>query len=447
MKTPQQTLLSIFLTQEVGFSLDYLHRVRAEWFDIALHRKVFDEILENINKGVKPDILNIVKGLRDKKQLDPAHITQVYDLGTYDYKYALSIESVITEVELQYQTREVMKLVHELNRSVSENTFTVDSFMTRIEQVKESMNSKTKTVETNIETIESIIHRHNKAKDGTLQGLALPFPNLQDVVLLEDVDMMVVGARPAMGKTAFAITVSCILSFMQDKRIAFFSLEMSKQQIMRRMIAYLTGINSNYIKYGKCNAKEIGLIRALEERKEWDNLHIFEGSHTATDITSKCTKLKHTQGLDLIIVDYLQKITATKGKSRFEQMSHNSNDVKRLSQNLKVPSLALAQLSRSSVQRGGDKRPVLSDLKDTGDIEQDASIVGFLHRPEYYGLLEDEDGNSTKDVGELCIGKNREGETGVYKFRVDLALSKWEAYTNTEGFTPGSLNNQQSAEF
>jgi len=208
---------------------------------------------------------------------------------------------------------------------------------------------------------------------------------------------------------------------------------MSKNQIMRRLIAYITDIDSNKIKYGTCDVKQLAMIRAVKKHQGLKNIFIHAGSHTSDDIIRKSTEHKHNDGIQLIIVDYLQKITGTrKNQSPYELVSANSNDMKFMSANLKIPNISLAQLTRESSKVGG--RPKLSDLKQSGDIEQDASIVVFLHRPEYYGIKLTENDESTEGMGELIIAKNREGVLGIVKFNVDLTTSKWTPY-QTEGIT------------
>ena len=146
----------------------------------------------------------------------------------------------------------------------------------------------------------------------------------------------------------------------------------------------------------------------------------------------KVTQHKHTTGCDLFIVDFLQKLKGRKNLSRYELVSENSNIIKETSQDLKIPSLALAQLKRDGTNPS--RRPGLSDLKETSSMEEDATVVAFLHRPEYYGIKEDNKGNSLVGVGELLIAKNREGEIAVKKFKTDFRFSKWynEETTTTD---------------
>jgi replicative DNA helicase len=257
------------------------------------------------------------------------------------------------------------------------------------------------------------------ARNGKISGIDLKYSILNQIVLLESVDMMVIGARPAMGKTAFAINTMIRMAFA-GYVVAFFSLEMSTKQIFRRIISNITGIDSNRIKYGHLNASEEQLIKNCMLMPEMKNIIIHEGSHTINDISSKLNEIKNC---DVFFVDYLQKITPMKNGSRYDAVSQISNGIKHISQNMHIPSIALAQLSRDSSKVG--KRPSLPDLKESGEIEQDASVVAFLHRPEYYGETETFNGMDATNICEFIVGKNREGEIGIFEMTIDLKTSKF----------------------
>jgi replicative DNA helicase len=209
----------------------------------------------------------------------------------------------------------------------------------------------------------------------------------------------------------------------QGKKIAFFALEMTKKQMIRRILANISGIDSNKIKFGNCNQQEMNRIYQVQEMDVWKNIFIFEGSHSINDIASEMNRLKREHQIDLFFVDYIQKIQPKSSRSRYEVVSEISNGLKLICQNLQIPCLALAQLSRDSSKTG--KRPSLPDLKESGEIEQDASIVAFLHRPEYFGESETYNGNDSTNVCELIIAKNREGEIGIFEMIVDLKTSKF----------------------
>jgi len=427
MRTPQEDILGLFLENDVSFTLKHIDKVRAEWFDIALYKRVFKAIVEISAKGTAPNILAVTQLLKDRAQFQKGDVAKVASLPTGSYRGALYIKSIISELKTEYQKRSTSLTVQKLQRGIVEDTFTPSMCLEEIEKLKGVITEKEQKEELIGEVVEKIVHKHNQAKEGKLEGLELGYHNLSEKLLLEPVDVLIVAARPAMGKTAFGVSTLCRLLFQEGKTVPYFSLEMSKEQIVRRIIAHLARIDSRKIRYGKCSEKEVKLIQSIGTRPEFDNLHIYEGSHTITDISRILTKLNHEKPIDLFIVDYLQKITATKGRTEFEKTTANSNDLKYLVQNIEIPCLALAQVKRAD--GGKIKRPTLSDLRGSGDIEQDASIVAFLHRPEYHGEKQTDEGEDTAGLGEFIIAKNREGTTGIYKFHVDLTTSNWDPHT------------------
>jgi replicative DNA helicase len=155
-------------------------------------------------------------------------------------------------------------------------------------------------------------------------------------------------------------------------------------------------------------------------------------------------KLKNTTGCDAFFVDYLQKIIPEKSENRYLEVTRISNELKRLSMQLKIPSIALAQLSREGSKLGA--RPKLTDLKESGEIEQDASIVAFLHRPEYYGTMTDDAFESTENIGEFIVGKNRDGEIGIHRMDVDLKFSQWNDAKNNRWNISNESNPDQFIE-
>ena len=155
------------------------------------------------------------------------------------------------------------------------------------------------------------------------------------------------------------------------------------------------------------------------------NIIFVDGTQSISDIANHLNEIQRENPVDLFVVDYLQKIQPKSNRSKYESVSEISTGLKLICQNMKIPCVAFAQLNRASVQRGGDHRPVLNDLKDSGEIEQDASIVGFLHRPEYYGTTEMFDGSDSTGKCELIIAKNRESEIGIHQLNVNLSISKF----------------------
>ena len=326
--------------------------------------------------------------------------------------------------DFEYKKRQATLLLSNLSNSIESNSWSVNSYKKVLEKGLESMSDDLVVSESNVETIFKVLERHDLAAAGNIPGVELPYHTFRRVVLIEDVDLVVIGARPAMGKTAFVISTAVKMAFQDNLKVAIFALEMSKTQMMRRVLANATGIDSNRIKYGECNAYEKSKIYTYQEQPEMENIMMYEGSRTIAQIVMEINRLKATTGIDMVFVDYLQKIQPENRRDDlFTSVTKASNGLKEVAQNLKVPVIAMAQLSRDSAKVG--KRPSLPDLRQSGEIEQDASIVGFIHRPEYYGEELMEDGNDSSGMAEIIIGKNREGDIGVYPMKVNLKISKF----------------------
>ena len=425
MRIPQHEIFNRILHSQGGESISMLGKLDPSVFYSSDDKLIFNAISGCVIKGIEPNPSSVIKMMKDNKTFDKRFMSLFVELTNIDANNKLPFESLCTEAKDQTNERLVRMMSNQVILSIDNGTYTTDNYLTKAKEIETSLTSSIQVERTSKDIIERLIELHNKARSGEITGVRLGFLNLSKYITLESVDLMIVAARPAMGKSAFA--VSCIkrLCFNQNLKVAFFSLEMSTEQIHRRLVAEVTGISMEKQKTGTCTESELNIIRAVANKIELDNITIFEGTHTNMDIRRKTTELKYTKGIDLIIVDYIQKIKPSRNSSSYEEITEVSGELKEICQNLKVPCIALAQLSRNSENRGGDKRPVLSDLKGSGSLEQDASIVAFLHRPEYYGFMEDENGNSMAGVGEFIIAKNREGECGLVNFKTELGLSRW----------------------
>lgn len=245
---------------------------------------------------------------------------------------------------------------------------------------------------------------------GKIQGIPTRFSKL-DVLLggLKAPDLIIVAARPSMGKSVLATNISKNVSLYDKKNVALFSLEMGKVSLLQRMIADMTSIDSYNLRDGKIADKQwIEIVQATEKIKS-SPLKLFEQKMTLNQIYTTCKKLKIQHGLDVVIIDYLQLISGVKAGNREQEISQISRRLKLMAKELNCVVIALSQLSRACESRT-DKRPMLSDLRESGSIEQDADIVMFLYRDEYYNA-ETED----KGIVELIVAKQREGKLGRIK--------------------------------
>ena len=258
--------------------------------------------------------------------------------------------------------------------------------------------------------------------DGTLTGVPTGFRDLDEVTNgLQRSDLILVAARPAMGKTAFTLNIAQNVAIKNKQTVAFFSLEMSKEQLVGRILSSVSGVSSENLRKANLDQEQWAAVIQAADAMSQAPLYIDDTPGlTVQDMRSKLRRLKVEHGLDLIIVDYIQLMQGRVGnrgsENRQQEVSEISRNLKLIAREMNVPLIALSQLSRS-VESRPDKRPVLSDLRESGSLEQDADIVAFLYRDKYY------DENSEKgDITEVLIRKHRNGavKTVELVFRGEL---------------------------
>jgi len=233
---------------------------------------------------------------------------------------------------------------------------------------------------------------------------------------LQNSELIIVAARPSMGKTAWAINIAQNCAVKDGKVVAVFSLEMSKESLLRRMLASEASVGSRKLQTGFIPREDKSKLIAALDRLMTSKMFVDDTPGiTLAEMRAKARRLRQQEGhLDLIVIDYLQLMTGSAGSSqkkfenRTQEVSSISRGLKALAKELNVPVIALSQLSRGSEQRTGDKKPLLSDLRESGSIEQDADVVAFIHREEYY----DRENEDLKGKAEIIIAKQRNGPTG-----------------------------------
>lgn len=413
------------LQKEAGREL--FAEMKIEWTSSVEEEEIFNHISSLVLKGEEVTLLTFMLEVNSTTEnrsviLLASECSSLITSGDF-----LQVDAILQFTKQEYLTRTANLLKFEVEQLLKNSSLNVDKYSKILTNGLNVINSQmTKKIATIESEIEEVLKRHDLAKNGKIKSIGLGYRTMKTNIQLEEVDLCVIGARPAMGKTSFIVETLIRLAFHENKKVAFFNLEMSNTQMIRRVLSNLTGISSKKMKLGELTDREISLVSEMKKRPEFRNIVMFEGSHTIQQISMKLNELKHNNSVEVFIVDYLQKITPEKGTNRFTEVTQASNGLKFISQNMKIPCIALAQLGRGNTTRSGDHRPVLSDLRDSGEIEQDASVVMFLHRPEYYGIVFDEDGNSTEGKAEVIISKNRDGEVGIINFNVDLATSKWD---------------------
>jgi replicative DNA helicase len=246
-------------------------------------------------------------------------------------------------------------------------------------------------------------------------------------------ELIIVAARPSMGKTAFCLNVATQAA-VDGFGVAVFSLEMSKEALVQRMLCAEARVDSQAVRRGSLKDPDFTrLARAagiLQSCPVWID---DSPALTLLEMRSKARRLKVENDVRLMVVDYLQLMRSPEySENRVQEISDISRSLKGLARELNIPVIALSQLSRASEQRGGERRPILSDLRDSGAIEQDADVVIFIHRPEMY-QKEDSDGNSLEGVAEVIVGKHRNGPTGTVDLYFHKQFTRFDNRTEREG--------------
>jgi len=392
--------------------------LRPECFYKEAHQKIFSAIHTLFHKAEPIDILTVTQSLKKSGDLEiiggPYFITQL----TNRIASAANIEYHARIILQKYIQRELIRISSETIRDAYEDTSDVLQMLDNAEK------SLFAIAEGNIrrnfldmpslisKAIKEIEHASNQVSGVT--GVPSGFTELDRVTSgWHKSDLIIIAARPGMGKTAFVLSLARNAAVKFKKPVAFFSLEMSSIQLVNRLISSETEITSEKIRKGQLahheweqlNAKIVPITNAPIYIDDTPSLSIFE-------LRAKCRRLVAEKKIELIIIDYLQLMVAgidTRSGNREQEISAISRSLKSISKELDIPIIALSQLSRAVESRGGIKRPQLSDLRESGAIEQDADMVMFIYRPEYYDLDQDESGNSTLGVAEIIVAKNRNG--------------------------------------
>ncbi len=301
--------------------------------------------------------------------------------------------------------------------------------------LKETYKSMEKAVREAIEHIEAI-HSKNISQFSVPTG----FFDLDDMLGgLQKTDLIIIAARPSMGKTAFALSAARNAAVDHDVPIAIFSLEMSTIQLATRLICAEAKINAHSVRTGKFRAEDGPRISRTAHKLSKAQIFIDDNpAQSVLEIRAKARRLKEEKNIGLVIIDYLQLMSSSSRiESREREISIISRSLKALAKELNIPVVALSQLNRA-VESRTDKRPMLSDLRESGSIEQDADVVMFLYRPEMYGITADSEGNSTEGVAEVIVAKQRNGPTGeaTLQFIKDYARFENRDIFHQEGMQP-----------
>jgi replicative DNA helicase len=399
------------------------------------HQKIFSCIQDLFIKSDPIDILTVTQELKKRGELEIVGGAYFVTQLTNRVASAANIEAHARIISQKYIQRELIRISSEIITDAFDETTDVFNLLDKAEANLFSVaeGNLKKGHESMSELVRSAMKQIEKAKNNENGVIGVPsgFTALDRVTSgWQNSDLVIIAARPAMGKTSYVLSLARDAAVDFKKSVAVFSLEMSSIQLVTRLISGEAEISSEKLRSGNLRADEIQQIHS--KINDLTNAKIFiddTAGLSIFELRAKARRLKAKHDIDLIIIDYLQLMTGGgdhKNGNREQEISMISRSLKSIAKELNIPVLALSQLSRAVESRGGDKKPQLSDLRESGSIEQDADMVQFIHRPEYYGLLEDADGNPTRNVANIIIAKHRNGAVCDIQLKFVNELAKFE---------------------
>jgi replicative DNA helicase len=452
-KDLEEAVLGAIMIEKAAFD-KVIEILKPECFYVDSNQRIFRAMQGLANKSQPIDMLTVVEELRFREELDliggPYYVTRL----TNAVVSSANIEAHSRIILQKFIQRELIRISGEIIGDAYEDSTDVFDLLDQAEgkmyevtskHLKNNYESIDAVLVKTIQRIEDLRHRNED-----ITGVTSGFPSLDKVTYgWQNTDLIILAARPAVGKTAFALNLvrNAALNPVRSTPVAFFSLEMSAGQLVQRILSAESEIWLEKISRGKMEDHEMKQLYARGIQKlaqapifidDTAALNIFE-------LRAKCRRLKNTNKIGLIIIDYLQLMSGTgdgKNSNREQEISTISRSLKALAKELQVPIIALSQLSREVEKRkDGNKMPQLSDLRESGAIEQDADMVMFLYRPEYYDITQDEMGDSNKGETHVRIAKHRNGSLETIKLRAKLHIQKFEEDTGGGDFGFGLPSN------
>ncbi len=405
--------------------------------------KIIYQAALNLSRELKPiDILTVSEELKKLKKLEIVGGYYYISFLTSKVASTVHIEYHARIIQQKFIQRELIRISSLIQEKAYDESIDIDNLLDFSEKelfniTEGNIKKETAKINTILDEAIQLIEEASKRKEG-LNGVPSGFTELDRITSgWQNSDLIIIAARPSIGKTAFSLSMLRNIAISHKLSVAMFSLEMSSVQLVNRLIVSETELASEKIKNGKLQAFEWEQLNMKIKTLEKADIFIDDTpSMSIFELRAKCRRLKARNDIKIILIDYLQLMNAgtdNRFGNREQEVSIISRSLKALAKELNIPVIALSQLNRSVETRSGDKRPQLSDLRESGSIEQDSDMVLFIHRPEKYGLTEDEDGNSTKGLAEIIIAKHRNGAVGTVNLKFTDHLAKFTDFEDTAG--------------
>ena len=451
----EEAVLGAMMIDKKGVD-EVIDILQPDAFYTEAHKHIFEAIVQLFTESQPIDLLTVSAQLRKNGKLD---------LSGGDFYLIQLTQKISSSAHIEFHSRIILQkyiqrsLIRISSEIIEESYDETTDVFDLLDKAESKLYEVTQgNVKRSSETAQSLVLQAKKrieeiAGQEGLSGVATGFEKLDKVTSgWQPSDLIIIAARPGMGKTAFVLSMARNIAIDFQKPVAVFSLEMSSVQLITRLISSETGLSSEKLRTGKLEKFEWEQLSTKVKNLEKAPLFIDDSpSLSIFDLRAKCRRLASQHGIKLIIVDYLQLMTAggngKGGGNREQEISTISRNLKALAKELNVPVIALSQLSRAVETRGSSKRPLLSDLRESGAIEQDADIVSFIYRPEYYKIEEwdDEEQSPTAGQAEFIIAKHRNGGLENVRLKFVGSLGKFdnlEDYSNGYDDLPSSMNQE-----
>jgi len=450
----EEVVLGAMMIDKKGVDavIDILH---PNAFYKEAHQFVFEAIVKLFENTEPIDLLTVSSKLKSEGRLDKVGGDYYLVQLTQKVSSSAHIEYHARIILQKYIQRSLIKISTEIIEDSYDETQDVFDLLDTAESKLYDVTQG--NIKKSTETAQSLVIQAKKKieeisnKDG-LSGVPSGFSDVDKLTSgWQPSDLVIIAARPGMGKTALTLSMARNMAVAKNIPVAFFSLEMSSIQLITRLISSETGLSSEKLRTGNLEKFEWEQLNVKVSSLENAPLYIDDTpSLSIFDLRAKARRLSSQYGIKLIVIDYLQLMTAggsNKNGNREQEISTISRNLKALAKELNVPVIALSQLSRAVETRGGSKRPILSDLRESGAIEQDADIVSFIYRPEYYKIDEWDDEERTPSTGqaEFIVAKHRNGGLSNIRLKFISNLGKFENIDNFDSpFEYQSKINQES---
>jgi len=428
------TVLGAMLMDAVAIS-DATAKLRPEDFALDSHQRIYRAMLALMERGHAVDLITVDAELSMRKELDAIGGSAYLGHLVYGIPRNPNIESYVRIIKDKSLLRQLLRVCNDGMAQAAEQSEDATTVLNNIEvglaeiaddAIQRGFSGIPDIVANSFGSIDALYEQGRE-----VTGLATHYIEFDKMTSgLQNSELIIIAARPSMGKTALAINIAQNCAVKDNKVVAIFSLEMSKESLLRRMLASEAMVGSRKLQTGFIPREDRGKLIAALDRLMSSKMFVDDTPGiTLAEMRAKARRLRQQEGkLDLVVIDYLQLMTGTTGgaqrkfENRTQEVSAISRGLKALAKELGVPVVALSQLSRGSEQRTGDKKPLLSDLRESGSIEQDADVVAFIHREEYY----DRENEDLKGKAEIIIAKQRNGPTGSVRMAYLADFTRFE---------------------